>query len=984
LVAISPVLLMIILVIGVTAVLLLRDRFSGKLALRSANRRKTTATLVVAGLLIGTAMISGSLVAGDTINGIFTHGTYLSFGAVDEMVYNVNARDSFSFFNYSVYAQTAPHLLGIVNVAGVTPMILSDVSLFDSNTRVGQPGVALVGVDANATSVLGAFTSGNGSTIDPDTGTSGVILNSVAAADLNASVGDSVRIITPTNSGSFTLIGIDQSFDRSGFPGDVAHAIISLSSAQSLLHAPSAINLIAITNSGGIQGGPAYSSQVGSQVNSTLVGYTAKGGGQLYAFGNKASSVTTAISNAQAISSFMLLASSFTIISGAVLIVNIFVMLAEERKKEMGMARAVGMNRVHLMKTFLFEGTLYGLMASAVGTFAGIAIAYVVIYSFGAILTGVASTINVGVALQSFTVSGQTLVTSFSAGLLITWLTVALASWRVSKLNIIRAIRDVPEPPASKRTYNRLFVAGALAVVAGAGLYFEGRASSNLLTFLVGPTLSMFGAGFVLAKFVRNRYAFTASSLAILLYWSYSPLSWASPLAPPAPAGSSAGFSADITGGVFMVASGVILAVFNTEAIVSAISKLFRGGAGSLAVARIGLSYPGSKKFRTGVTIFMVALIMFSVVFTSVLISINQQRQDQNLQNASDGYGLIASTSYPISDLAGAISRDSNVSGALSGVASFTGSYVTLQDISLRHPAPLRVLYLGANSTGPDNFFATNTFELSNATSPYLLSGGKIDARGVWAAVANNPDDVVLSTSSIQRGPSAPIPLGRAGDTLAITLPNGTAVNVTIIATMSNVALDGVISASQFVGPRLQTSGSEYALVSLANSGEGDVVAISLKRDFLSSSLQVTVIADLLAQTLSTTDSFYSLFQGFLALGLVVGVVGLSIISVRSVVERRQEIGMIRALGFTKRMVLGSFLLENSFVSVVGILIGSLLAVDLGYTFANSGSSIVFTPPYLNVVELMGVVYAISLLGSFLTALTASRTAPAEALRYSD
>ncbi len=91
---------------------------------------------------------------------------------------------------------------------------------------------------------------------------------------------------------------------------------------------------------------------------------------------------------------------------------------------------------------------------------------------------------------------------------------------------------------------------------------------------------------------------------------------------------------------------------------------------------------------------------------------------------------------------------------------------------------------------------------------------------------------------------------------------------------------------------------------------------------------------------------------------------------------------MIRALGFTRSMVLVSFLLENSFVSVVGILIGSLLAVNLGYTFANSGASIAFAPPYGTVVEIVAVVYLFSMVGSVATALAASRTAPAEALHY--
>ena len=55
---------------------------------------------------------------------------------------------------------------------------------------------------------------------------------------------------------------------------------------------------------------------------------------------------------------------------------------------------------------------------------------------------------------------------AFTAGVLITYVTILLASWRISRLNIIRAIRSIPEPPRGKRTYTLLLVVGvAMALV---------------------------------------------------------------------------------------------------------------------------------------------------------------------------------------------------------------------------------------------------------------------------------------------------------------------------------------------------------------------------------------------------------------------------------------------------------------------------------------------------------------------------------------
>ena len=53
-----------------------------------------------------------------------------------------------------------------------------------------------------------------------------------------------------------------------------------------------------------------------------------------------------------------------------------------------------------------------------------------------------------------------------------------------------------------------------------------------------------------------------------------------------------------------------------------------------------------------------------------------------------------------------------------------------------------------------------------------------------------------------------------------------------------------------------------------------------------------------------------------MGLGLIVGVAALGVITARSVVERRQQIGVLRAIGFRRRMVQVSFLLESSFIAL--------------------------------------------------------------------
>jgi putative ABC transport system permease protein len=125
-----------------------------------------------------------------------------------------------------------------------------------------------------------------------------------------------------------------------------------------------------------------------------------------------------------------------------------------------------------------------------------------------------------------------------------------------------------------------------------------------------------------------------------------------------------------------------------------------------------------------------------------------------------------------------------------------------------------------------------------------------------------------------------------------------------------------------------------------------------------------------------------------MGLGLVVGVAALGVISARAVVERRQQIGIMRAIGFRRKMIQLSFLLESSFVALTAILVGTLLGLIVSW---NVVGDIAGTPawkdlsvhvPWLNLTVIFLAVYAVALLTTLAPAVRASRVQPAEALRY--
>jgi putative ABC transport system permease protein len=128
------------------------------------------------------------------------------------------------------------------------------------------------------------------------------------------------------------------------------------------------------------------------------------------------------------------------------------------------------------------------------------------------------------------------------------------------------------------------------------------------------------------------------------------------------------------------------------------------------------------------------------------------------------------------------------------------------------------------------------------------------------------------------------------------------------------------------------------------------------------------------------------LLRGFMGLGLVVGIAALGVIAARSVVERRQQIGMMRALGFQKEQVRLVFLIESSFIALLGLGAG----VALGFAFSGTlidniregFPGMEYRVPWSALLLVMVAGYAASLLTTFLLARQASKVYPTEALRY--
>jgi ABC-type lipoprotein release transport system permease subunit len=147
------------------------------------------------------------------------------------------------------------------------------------------------------------------------------------------------------------------------------------------------------------------------------------------------------------------------------------------------------------------------------------------------------------------------------------------------------------------------------------------------------------------------------------------------------------------------------------------------------------------------------------------------------------------------------------------------------------------------------------------------------------------------------------------------------------------------------------------------------------------------------AKQAESADPFYVLVIGLALLAGVGATFGATNTLYASVQARTAEIGTLRALGFSRAAILGSFLVESLAIALMGLLVGGLLAVALAAAISGALGGIAFGAQTFstNVVELrvgaFDLVLAailsltIGLVGGFFPAMRAARLRPVEALR---
>jgi putative ABC transport system permease protein len=1065
-----------------------------RIGLRNVPRRKLRTALVVFGLMLATTFIASAIAIDDTIVLAVKSVAVYNLGRIDEQV---APRGSTAPFSAAFGDEARDALASNGHVAGIAPALtLSNVLVADATARQVRGGVTALAIDDVGAGPLTAFSdTSTGATVPLTTlRDNQILLNRSTAQLLNAHPGDTIYLYSDRWQGSrytYTVAGAV----TGGLLGDTPTILLTMPALSHVMQVSNAVNVIYIANTGNGLTGVGYSDGIADTLRDTLPGF-------LSVHTVKADGIALSLRAQDIFGRILTLFTLFAFAIGLLLIFLIFSLLAAERRAELGMARAVGMRRSHVVTMLLFEGATYDVTAALLGIASGLGLGILIVALVSPIIA------RLGFPLR-FDIQPGGMVTAFCLGALFTLATILLAAWNISRMTVASALRDLPEPPAPQSGLVTL-ARQALASTAHPGLpgdnrllvwgkLLESTVTTGIVPFIVGILLlrsavgnfdgllfaiglSVAAIGLVLllrwiildmiaqlahwytpATAVRtisratersDRIAALALGGGLALYWSL-PFDALQSLGVPRFTG---GIPLVFVAGMMMVFGVVIALAPNLDLLLKPVSWLLTQGGRLRHVTAVALLYPAFHRFRTGIGLALFSLVCFTMIVMACIAASTTKNYD-NVPQLASGYDIAGQPLFqPVGGING-LSRDLR--------AHAPAAIDAIDAISSATPMPLGVIQPGAPDAGwrvyPASQIGGAFLDGTGLPLAARAEGYASDA-AVWHAVKTHPGDVVIDASVLSPrdlgtlGLGAPAPVSASqflGPPLAAGLPGlsslealnqpttsatekggfsaiallastptlvseyhtnlrdialgpGTIAPTTlwvgdlrgesitkvrVIGVVNNVhaQIYGLLGSSATFAPierGLAPFGNEYFYFGVRPGVDAHSEAYALGSALLENGFETTVLQDVLLNVNGPQVFISRVLVGLVGLTLLVGMAALAVTGSRAVVERRQQIGMLRALGFRRSHVQVMFFIESLLIGVVSaglgltlglILCRNLFAVDF---FAAITTNLTLIVPWEELALICGAAIAASAIAALIPAWQAGRIAPADALRY--
>lgn len=673
----------------------------------------------------------------------------------------------------------------------------------------------------------------------------------------------------------------------------------------------------------------------------------------------------------------------FSIGASILLVFLTFSLLASDRVTELATIRAIGMTNRQVMGIFLVEGLIYAVAGAVLGTLAGM-------------LTARLTTISIARALDPFGFDLQphldltTLLVSFCVGLLLTFAAVTFSAWRASRTEIVAATHGEEHDDS----VGWRFVSGAALLAIALfvwlrwhepALLFEPR---HPLVVPVTAMLAVVGVAVLVAGGLRRSRM--ATETVTVLTGGIVALIWLRALSGLPTARGEVRDDAFLiaVGGICLVAATILTTARSLGPLLRNLDRALSAVGRLRAVVRPAGGQIAWQRSRTAMVVVMFGMVIFVMTISLTMIDALLRAYADNEAPVA-GFELRAEArgNLEIDELPTLLSEsDAIAQGTFVALGGLAAMDVQIVDLSL-HTSSWR----GATLVAADDGFVGAIAVKMHQSSPEYSN-----VRDVWDALSRSPGTAVVTADLFASGS------GRSrlndGSTLDPTTiwarpdvddPSvGVPVELTVIGVIdSRSELASGIYTSRETASSLRipipARDTWYLALSpgssLADTEEGLRVALA------DHGMLVVNLGDTLRISQSIRTLLTRLVQGFMGIGLVAGIAALGLLGVQSVIERRQQLGTLRALGFTGRQTGATLAIESAVVALAGILLGVLLGLYLARVFITllgaDHPEIRFAVPSQQIAVTVGLAWFGSALSIALAAWQASRVSPSAALR---
>jgi putative ABC transport system permease protein len=948
-----------------------------RLALRQVVRRPTETVLVVLGSVLGTALLVASLTVGDSLDRSVRQVAYDTLGPIDQAVLSPNPDVGDEVASRLEPLRQDPDVDGLLTVRVGQAAAVRDSGADQS----AEPRATVWEIDFAAAGDFGAPEPSGLVVAEPGPGE--VVVNEHLAGSLRVGAGDEVVFYVFGTPVTATVAEVVPAEGLAGAgPGGATinyNAFFpdgTLTGLAGSSPADQPVTVTYVSNRGDVEGGAELTNQVTATMEERL-GPLAGGGAEVQAA--KQDVLDTAEQTGAQLGALFLFVASFSIIAGILLITNIFVMLAEERKGQLGTLRAIGMRRRRVSGALAVEGAVYSGAAVLIGGGLGVLLGRVVALIAGRIFNNFDQGGN---QLEIvFAVTPTSVVNGMAAGFLIAFLAVVLTSTRIARTNVIAAIRDLPPPPHRGRLTLTMVSGAATAVLVALAVpaVIQGE---GYLTYLL-PALAAVVAIPWLRRFLRARTVYTAVALGVLGWGLVANLVRPQIF-------DDASTATYVVLGSMLTFGAVVLISQHQALLVRPLRGLIQRPSENGLATRLAIAYPTAKPFRTGATLAMYCIVVLVIVMLTQISTVIDSGVNRSVAQGTGEWSLRAdyNASAPPDDPEQAVTSG-QFAGEVTDAAGITIAPVTGNDPKGRTTEPLPVEAVGV---------PPRLSEDPPAVEQRLP--GLPDSAAVWQLVTNDPSYVLVDPFYGTTGGGPPGEPVQPGSQIVLTDPQtGQEHTRTVAGVLPEAQAFYGIGGGEFRVPVVmsQESVSDLSpaaqpsslLLRLAPGADPARVTSALQSEFLANGMVVTDLAESIRDNFAATRQFFLLMQGYLALGLLVGITGLGVVMVRAVRERRRTIAVLRALGFRAGTVQRSFITESAFVALEGVVIGTVLGVTTTWLFTqNSAAFGTLETGYPIAWAAIGITVGLTLLASLLAtvgpARRASQIRPALALRIAE